>query len=55
VIRDHQLTRDWATRRGYRLGRDMYWKENASFLRIADPTEKVAKLLGLPRWYYRDA
>jgi hypothetical protein len=33
----------------------MYWKENASFLRIADPPEKVAKLLGLPRWYYRDA
>ena len=54
IIRPIQLEPDWVVKRGYRFGRDMFWKENdPALIESAGTWPKGTKLfLGLPRWYF---
>lgn len=55
IIRPHQLLPSWIASRGYRFGRDMYWKENDVRLSNSGQgaRDKLPKLFGFPRYYFR--
>ncbi len=54
IIRKNQLCSRWIAKRGYRFGRDMFWKENSVKLKIESNgrDHSTPRIFGLPRWYY---
>jgi glycosyltransferase involved in cell wall biosynthesis len=48
IIRPAQMDPNWIIRRGYRFGKDMYWKERA-----ASGNSEIPQFWGIPRWKLR--